>query len=69
MRQGAKASSAGTSARRFQKRHDMQLDHFAATSYDIFFDIASSEFALDVLTETSAGLHAGFRLAALHSDD
>jgi len=46
-----------------------RLDHFAATSYDIFFDIASSEFALDVLTETSAGLHAGFRLAALHSDD
>jgi sarcosine oxidase gamma subunit len=43
-----------------------RLDRFGAVSYDIFFDIASAAFALDVLTETAAGLGAGFRLAAPH---
>ena len=42
-----------------------RLDHFGTISYDIFFDIASAAFALDVLTETAAGLGDGFRLAAL----
>ena len=42
-----------------------RLDRFGAVSYDIFFDIASAAFALDVLTETCAGLGAGFQLAVL----
>ncbi|MGX8010161.1 hypothetical protein ACVDG8_014955 [Mesorhizobium sp. ORM8.1] len=44
----------------------VRLDRFGAVSYDIFFDIASAAFALDVLTEAAEGLGAGFRLAALH---
>ncbi|WP_312795080.1 hypothetical protein [Tianweitania sp.] len=44
-----------------------RLDHFGAPSYDIFFDIASSEFALEVLTETAEGLKANFEVAALHA--
>lgn len=43
-----------------------RFDRFGAISYDIFFDIASAAFALDVLTETAAGTNAGFQLAALH---
>lgn len=43
-----------------------RFDRFGAVSYDIFFDIASAGFALDVLTETAAGMDAGFQLAALH---
>ncbi|TPN89416.1 hypothetical protein FJ987_00520 [Mesorhizobium sp. CU2] len=42
-----------------------RLDRFGAVSYDIFFDIASAAFALDVLTETAEGLDAGFRLVRL----
>lgn len=44
-------------------------DHFGAVSYDIFLDIASAAFALDVLTETSEGLGAGFKLATLRAAD
>lgn len=40
-----------------------RLDRFGTMSYDIFFDIASAAFALDVLAETAASLGAGFRLA------
>ncbi|ANT53296.1 hypothetical protein [Mesorhizobium amorphae] len=43
-----------------------RFDRFGAVSYDIFFDIASAGFALDVLTETAAGMDAGFQVAALH---
>lgn len=43
----------------------VRLDRFEAPSYDIFLDIASAAFALNVLTETSAELEAGFRLAAI----
>jgi hypothetical protein len=43
-----------------------RLDRFGAVSYDIFFDIASAAFALDVLTETAVGLGVNFQLAALH---
>ena len=45
-----------------------RLGRFGAVSYDIFFDIASAAFALDVLTETAAGLEAGFRFATLHPE-
>ena len=43
-----------------------RFDRFGAVSYDIFLDIASAGFALDVLTETAAGTNAGFQMAALH---
>ncbi|WP_378923587.1 hypothetical protein [Mesorhizobium kowhaii] len=42
-----------------------RFDRFGAVSYDIFVDIASAPFALDVLTETAAGTHCGFQFAAL----
>lgn len=42
-------------------------DRFGAVSYDIFLDIASAKFALDVLTETAKELDAGFQLAALRA--
>jgi hypothetical protein len=45
-----------------------RLDRFGTISYDIFFDIASAAFALDVLTETAERLGAGFKLAALHPE-
>lgn len=43
-----------------------RFDHFGAVSYDIFIDIASAAFALDVLTETAAGTNCGFQFAALY---
>ncbi|WP_095200383.1 hypothetical protein [Mesorhizobium carmichaelinearum] len=46
-----------------------RFDHFGAVSYDIFIDIASAAFALDVLTETAAGTNSGFQFAALHATE
>ncbi|WP_027054652.1 hypothetical protein [Mesorhizobium erdmanii] len=46
-----------------------RFDRFGAIAYDIFFDIASAAFALDVLTETAAGTNAGFQLAALYATE
>lgn len=43
-----------------------RFDRFGAISYDIFFDIASAAFALDVLTEAVARLSPAFQIAALH---
>lgn len=42
-----------------------RLDRFGTVSYDLFFDIASAAFALQVLTETAAGLEADFSSASL----
>lgn len=44
-----------------------RLDRFGAVSYDIFLDIASAKFALDVLEETAQELDAGFRISALRT--
>ncbi|MGI2035586.1 hypothetical protein ACRQ1B_24715 [Rhizobium panacihumi] len=44
-----------------------RLDRFGAVSYDIFLDIASAKFALDVLEETARELDAGFRVSALRT--
>ena len=44
-----------------------RLDRFGAISYDIFLDIASAKFALDVLEETAQELDAGFRISALRT--
>lgn len=46
-----------------------RLDRFGAVSYDIFLDVASAGFALDVLTETAAGLEQNFQLASLQPTD
>lgn len=45
-----------------------RLDRFGVVSYDLFFDIASAAFALDVLTDTAAGIGAGFAIAELYSN-
>ncbi|MVA25065.1 hypothetical protein V6582_01315 (plasmid) [Agrobacterium vitis] len=42
-----------------------RLNRFGAVSYDIFLDIASAKFALDVLTETAEELAVGFQVSAL----
>lgn len=44
-----------------------RLDRFGAVSYDIFLDIASGRFALEVLTDTANGIDRGFRLAELRA--
>lgn len=44
-----------------------RLDRFGAVSYDIFLDIASAKFALDVLEETARELDAGFQISALRA--
>lgn len=44
-----------------------RLDRFGAVSYDIFLDIASAKFALDVLEETARELDAGFHISALRT--
>jgi sarcosine oxidase, subunit gamma len=46
-----------------------RLDRFGAVSYDIYLDVSSAKFALDVLKETAEGLAANFELAALHPLD
>ncbi|ODT84085.1 MAG: hypothetical protein ABS76_00835 [Pelagibacterium sp. SCN 64-44] len=38
-------------------------DRFGAVSYDIFFDIASAAFALEVLSETASGIGEHFTLS------
>lgn len=43
----------------------VRLDRFGSLSYELFFDIASAEFALDVLQDTARGLDADFAFAAL----
>lgn len=45
----------------------VRLDRFGAVSYDIFFDIASAEFAVDVVAAAAASLSSGFELASLGS--
>lgn len=45
-----------------------RLDRFGGVSYDIFLDIASSEFAQEVLAETANGIAEGFQIAELHVD-
>lgn len=42
-----------------------RLDRFGGVSYDVFLDIASSEFALGVMNETAKGIHEGFQFAEL----
>ncbi|GEM_PF-1780673 len=42
-----------------------RLDRFGAPSYDIFLDVASAGFALNVLQETARELDAGFELGAV----
>lgn len=44
-----------------------RLDRFGAVSYDIFLDIASAKFALEVLKETSEELAVGFQVSAQRS--
>lgn len=44
-----------------------RFDRFGTMSYDLFLDIASAEFALEVLTDTANGIGAGFTLAELNS--
>lgn len=39
-----------------------RFDRFGGISYDLFFDIASAEFALDVLTDTADGIGKGFTI-------
>ncbi|WP_186767090.1 hypothetical protein [Devosia ginsengisoli] len=46
-----------------------RLDRFGALSYDIFVDIASSQFVLDVLLATTAEIDADFRLEELRASD
>lgn len=43
----------------------VRLDRFGAPSYEVFLDIASAEFVLEVLQHTVAGLAAPFDIAAL----
>lgn len=43
----------------------VRLDRFGGLSYEAFHDIASAEFALDVLKDTAAGISAGFSFAEL----
>ncbi|AYD03621.1 hypothetical protein [Neorhizobium sp. NCHU2750] len=44
-----------------------RLDRFGAVSYDIFLDIASAKFAVDVLAETAEELAKGFSVEALRT--
>lgn len=44
-----------------------RLDRFGALSYDIFLDIASAKFALDVLKETADELAVGFEVSTLRT--
>lgn len=43
----------------------VRLDRFGAPSYEVFLDIASAEFVLDVLEHAVAGLAAPFAIAGL----
>lgn len=43
----------------------VRLDRFGAPSYEVFLDIASAEFVLEVLEHTVRGLAAPFTIAAL----
>lgn len=40
-----------------------RLDRFGTVSYDIFLDIASSDFVWEVLSDTASNIDAGFQLA------
>lgn len=42
-----------------------RFDRFGAVSYDLFFDIASSGFALEVLAETAKGIDSAIAIAEL----
>lgn len=43
----------------------VRLDRFGAPSYEVFLDIASAEFVLDVLEHAVAGLATPFAIAGL----
>jgi hypothetical protein len=63
--QGMEAGQVAQTRALHQDAVIARLDHFGAVSYDIFLDVASSEFALEVLTDTANGIDAGFQLAQL----
>ncbi|MBN9672021.1 hypothetical protein [Roseibium aggregatum] len=43
----------------------VRFDRFGSPSYELFLDVSSAGFALDVLTETAEGLGSGFQFAEL----
>lgn len=46
-----------------------RLDRFGAVSYDLFFDIASAGFALEVLAETARGIDPTIAIAELRGHE
>lgn len=46
----------------------VRLDRFGAVSYDVFLDMASAEFALEVLQDTAREIDAGFVFAELPAE-